>query len=378
MPRYTPLTYQSEAKLLVKYVVENKSPGQVGSGSTVTSDESANAINTEMEILTSLDLAQQVADTMGAAKILAKAGGGTNRYAAAGFIRGSLALDAAKGSKVIRVSFRHPDPEMAQLILEQVVQAYLTRHEEVHRHVGVFDEFLTQQTDQLKSRLTDTETELRRAKTSAGIISLEDSKKAYTEQIVSTKEKISEAEADLAERKAMAQQMAKFMHTDSPTLTPQPEASPVSPETVTEYEQVCSDLDSDRKKLRDLLSMFTMENSWVKTAQAQVETAIERKRKMEASNPGLVALRLAQVAATGPDSSAGMRATLMTEAARAVALQSKIAVFTEQLARIRKEAGTIDQAEASITEEGAAEFSNIGRSFHQAPRDRRGYCASLK
>ena len=92
VPRYTPLTYQSEAKLFVKYVVENKSPGQVGSGSTTTSDESVNAINTEMEILTSLDLAQQVADTMGAAKILAKAGGGTNRYAAAGFIHGMRAI----------------------------------------------------------------------------------------------------------------------------------------------------------------------------------------------------------------------------------------------------------------------------------------------
>jgi len=169
LPFVVPRLYQSEAKLFVKYVVETKSPGQVGSASTVTSDEGANAINTEMEILTSLDLAQQVADMVGPEKVLAKAGGGTNRYTAAGLIHKNLVPEAAKGSKVIRVTFKHPDPNVVQVILSQVISAYLARHEEVHRHVGAFDDFLTQQTDSLKSRLKDTEEELRKAKASAGM-----------------------------------------------------------------------------------------------------------------------------------------------------------------------------------------------------------------
>ena len=351
VPRFVEVTYQSDAKLFVKYVVENKSPGQVGSGSTLTSDESANAINTEMEILTSLDLAQEVADKVGPEKILAKVGGGTNRYAAAGFIHGNLTPESAKGSKVIRVSFRHPDPEMVQTILNQIIQAYLTRHEEIHRHVGLFDDFLTQQTDQLKARLKDTEEELRRAKTSAGIISLEDSKRAYTEQISSIEEKITEAEANLAERKAMAEEMAKLLHTESPTAqaTQVVTNQVLAPENIAAYEQTCALLETQKKRLQDLLVQFTPENSWVKDAQAQVEATLKRKQNLETSSPGLLALRI-ETTAAGPDANAAMRTTLMTEAAKATALQSKIDVFIQQLARIRKEAGTIDDAEASITE----------------------------
>src|SRR5579859_3653654 len=59
LPFLMPHSYESEAKLFVKYVVETKSPGQVGmTDPRVTSDEGANAISTEVEILTSLDLAQ--------------------------------------------------------------------------------------------------------------------------------------------------------------------------------------------------------------------------------------------------------------------------------------------------------------------------------
>src|SRR5690349_14468573 len=58
LPFVTPRVYQSEAKLFVKYVVESKTPGQLGAGAP-TVDDGAYALDTEMEILTSLDLAQQ-------------------------------------------------------------------------------------------------------------------------------------------------------------------------------------------------------------------------------------------------------------------------------------------------------------------------------
>src|SRR5437667_9977201 len=85
--------YQSEAKLYIRYVVDSKSPTQMGgTDSRVKSmDERAeNVINTELQILTSFDLAQQVADTVTPQKILARAGGGTNRYQAAGLIQKGL------------------------------------------------------------------------------------------------------------------------------------------------------------------------------------------------------------------------------------------------------------------------------------------------
>jgi uncharacterized protein involved in exopolysaccharide biosynthesis/Mrp family chromosome partitioning ATPase len=354
LPFVIPRLYQSEAKLFVKYVVESKSPGQVGSASLVTSDEGANAINTEMEILTSLDLAQQVADTVGPEKILAKSGGGTNRLTAAALIHKNLIPDSARGSKVIRVTFKDRNPDIVQSVLNQVIQAYLSRHEEVHRHVGAFDEFLTQQTDQLKSRLKNTEDDLRKAKASAGIISLDDSKKAYAEQIVSIQGKITEAEAELAERKAIAEEMAKLLHTTAPALTNEIARTnevTAPPDKVALYKKTCTLLDGLRKREQELLLQFTPENSWVKQVQEQIESNEKLKTQLEEANPSLVGVR-PEIRDTAPsqDPTAGLRATLLTESARAKALQSKIEVLTAQLTKIRKEAGTIDEAEASITE----------------------------
>src|SRR2546429_3629134 len=78
LPLVWHLPYQSEAKLFIRYVLESKSPGQVGANdSKVKSpdERGENIINTELEILTSLDLAQQVADAIEPRKILAQAAG---------------------------------------------------------------------------------------------------------------------------------------------------------------------------------------------------------------------------------------------------------------------------------------------------------------
>ena len=351
LPWFVPRMYQSEAKLFVKYVVDTKSPGQVGmTGSRVISDEGANAINTEVEILTSLDLAQQVADTIGPERILAKAGGGTNRYAAGALIQKNLIPEALAGSKVIRVIFKHPDREIVQTVLDQFIQAYLKKHEEIHQHVGVFDDFLTQQTDQLRSRLLATEDELKRAKTNAGIISLEDSKRAYTEQISKIQEDIRGAEAELAERQAIAEEMAKMVHA-APLNSTNTNVVAVAPEKISEYKRICAVLDGLRKRQQDLLVQFTPENSWVKQVEDQIDAKDKIKQQLEEANPGLVALSPADSKeSSAADGMAALRTSYFTEAAKATALQSKIRVLISQLAGIRKEAGSIEDVEGPLTD----------------------------
>ena len=62
--------YQSQAKLFVRYVVESKSISPTANDPQVRSPDSRgdNIINSELEILTSLDLARQVARRLGRGK----------------------------------------------------------------------------------------------------------------------------------------------------------------------------------------------------------------------------------------------------------------------------------------------------------------------
>src|SRR5258708_121184 len=217
-----PLPYRSEARLLIKYVVDTKSPGQLGANnSSVTIPGSAGEtiLNTELQVLSSFDLALRVATNLGSTNILAKAGGGTNEYLAASVIQKGLVFDVPKGSSVIHLVFQHPDPTIVQPVLKSLTEEYYKRHLEIHRDIGEFGEFLTQQTDQLHSRLLQTEEALRAAKTNAGVISIEDTKKVYGDQIARIRAELLQAEADLAERQAAAIEMAKLTHSKLPALT---------------------------------------------------------------------------------------------------------------------------------------------------------------
>ena len=121
--------YQSEAKLFIRYVLDSKSPGQMGAAndSRIKSpdERGENVINSELEILTSLDLAQEVVTNIGAERILAKAGGGTDIQRAAAIVHRGLMPDVPKKSNVIRVVFQHPDPSIVQPLLARLIDEAL-------------------------------------------------------------------------------------------------------------------------------------------------------------------------------------------------------------------------------------------------------------
>src|SRR6266436_5703193 len=111
-----PTKYSSEAKLLVRYVMENRSMAAPTEKDQVKSPDSRGEtiINSELEILTSLDLANEVADLVGPEKILAKFGRGTNHLDAAAVIAKNLTVEVPKNSSIIRIRFQHPDAEVVQ------------------------------------------------------------------------------------------------------------------------------------------------------------------------------------------------------------------------------------------------------------------------
>src|ERR1035438_5700489 len=128
MPFTVPRMYQSEAKLLIKYLLEAKSPSQIwvnDSQIKPVDSQGENIINTELQILSSLDLARDVAMVVGPEKVLGQTGVGTNVETAAAMIRANLITDVPKGSSVIRIVFQHPNRQMVQPILRQVVDSYL-------------------------------------------------------------------------------------------------------------------------------------------------------------------------------------------------------------------------------------------------------------
>src|SRR5260221_3795330 len=160
-----PKRYVSEAKLLVRYVQDtrNIAPGEKDPQVRTPDSRGETIINSEVEILTSLDLAEEVAEVLGPLKILAKTGLTTNgltsdmlRHAAAAVIANpkNLLVENPKNSSIIRVQFQHPDGAMVEPVLTNLISSYVPKHLAIHRGVGVMDDFLSKQIDELRSSLT--------------------------------------------------------------------------------------------------------------------------------------------------------------------------------------------------------------------------------
>jgi uncharacterized protein involved in exopolysaccharide biosynthesis/Mrp family chromosome partitioning ATPase len=204
----SPSGYQSQAKLLVRYVLERSAVDPIDNTTKPNQEQRTtkttdSVIDAEVQILTSWDLAVQVADAIGPKRF-----GAASKEAAAGAIVSGLQVSSSRGSDVILVSYTNRDPQLATLVLQELLSRYFVKHLEVHRSAGAFD-FVTQQTDQVRARLNQTEDALKALRDKTGIISLKDGSDALVSEAAKTKEQLNTAEADLLEQQALATQLGK-------------------------------------------------------------------------------------------------------------------------------------------------------------------------
>src|SRR5207248_9008075 len=202
---FYPAVYESDARLLVRYVLERSAvdpvdamSGQSGTRGTGLSNDGV--IGAEVSILTSWDLSVQVAEALGPNRVLPDAKAPTVVGAAAA-INSGLSTITAKNSNIIGVSYQNRRPEVATAVLNELVTRYFTKHLEVHRSAGAFD-FVSQQADQIRARLGQTEEALKQLKAKSGIYDLKDSISSLNNEATKTTEQLSDAEADLAEQRA--------------------------------------------------------------------------------------------------------------------------------------------------------------------------------
>lgn len=337
-----PTAYVSEAKLAVRYVVETKSLPSANreSGDVKPTDSGGDSIiNSELEILKSMDLALEVATNIGPDKILAKAGGGTNPIAAANLIASGLTVGHPKLSMIINVQFRHPDPALVQPVLTGLIQSYRSKHAEVHRPGGVVDDFLQQQTDKLRLSLQQDEDDLRRAKTNAGIISVEDTRRDLNARITKIQDTIFSAQAELAQRQAALGEVQKLVSVASDTATNELAAPPGK---LNQYKRIRARLDALQNREDDLLIRFTDENPVVKGVRQEINDAEKQKEELEAEYPNLASLSIAS------SGSGAQPFDPAAEMARVKGLGIMINVLSNQLGSVRSEAEKLDEAGVGI------------------------------
>ena len=351
-----PPLYVSKAKLMVNFVLNTKdvTPATPDGPHAVPLDAGAQSIlSAEVEILTSLDVAASVADTIGPAKILAKKGGGTDRMAAAGVICSGVEVDPPKSS-ILTISFKHPDPDIVQPVLEALLQAYALKHRDV-RLIPIED--LLQQRDELHKKLAATDEELKTLKVGANIPFPEDANRAIQRQIGKIQDALLDVRQDLMERKAMLgdKAFAALGQTNRVELS-------VPADNLNTYGFVTTRLEELKRQLSELLLQYTEAYPLVQNIRDRIEKLKLQKADLERQNPGLTHVLVA-------GGQLGTNA-VPTEVliAREAALTSMLTNLQAQAARVMDVQPKIAELERRRTEEQRSYGAVINR-IDEAQRD---------
>src|SRR6266566_4828553 len=276
---FYPPVYESDAKLLVRYVLERSAvdPIEGAKPSGTSSNDVDKVIGAEIAILTSWDLAVQVAQAIGPKRLLPSSGAAATETAAAGVVSSGLSAVATKGSNIIFVSYKNSDPQIAPLVLQELLSRYFIKHLEVHRSAGAFD-FVTQQTDQVRARLNQTEDTLKSLRDKTGIASLKEGSAALTSEVARTQEALNTAEAELAEQKALANQIGESKAKKWKSQLSVPSTLPPGSEKA-RVAGIEAKIGTLKTKLRDV----QQRSKQLSELAPQIED-LERKKEMDAAN----------------------------------------------------------------------------------------------
>lgn len=205
-----PPLYESEAKLFVRYVVDKGAIDGIEPQIKTPGLQSENVMNSEVEILTSADLARQVADAIGVDRLAAKSDPKTREEAAVRTIMKGLEVSAVKGTNVLSVLFKSGDKDLPVPVLRELVKRYFDKHLEVHRSAGAFD-YVARETEQMRTQLSQTEDDLKALKSRAGVISIEESVTNLNAQLGKAEGELDTAEAELSSQQARVNEIEKSL-----------------------------------------------------------------------------------------------------------------------------------------------------------------------
>ncbi|HBG07401.1 MAG: lipopolysaccharide biosynthesis protein [Geobacteraceae bacterium GWC2_58_44] len=280
--------YEAKSSLLVKLWKEDSSRLGIGTGNSGTNlmlsqDELA---NTEIQVLTSRELAEKVITTMGLQAIypdLALRGAkNANPIAVAVDSFGkSLKVSGVRKSNVISVSFQHRDPKIAAGALNLLVDAFKEKH--LLLHSDPQSSFIGTQLESFQNKLRDSERSLQEFQQANRVFSLEEQRSLLLRQRTDLDTSYKTARNSISENSNKISALRAQMHNV---------ANSKGRYTNTERDKIITDAKSKLLELQlkeqELRRKYTESNRLVVNARREVELVNQFLKEQEEGIAGKV------------------------------------------------------------------------------------------
>jgi polysaccharide biosynthesis transport protein len=369
-----PPQYESDAKILVKYVADTnaESPTEGGSG-TVSRGATDNVLNSEMEIMTSWDIYEQVANEIGPTRICPTVPDAT-ADAAARIIAVGLTVTEAPNSDVLLVSYKSGNPTLAPEILQSLLDDYFTKHLDVHRSKIEID-MVSQESDITHAELTKAEDDLKKKKADADIISVQDTGASINAELASTEREIDTARSALAEQKALVAELTRAFGgvgvpdveakgtTAAPAVTG---STAITPDMSSKYNEIVVQINALEGKEDSLLATYNPESIPVQAIKSELTELRGQKDQMEKAHPGLAATSPTDSHPTDGGRAFGLegeQAKLLSMQAGLTALESRQTAIQKHERDFAKVAPDIEDLERTVAQK-QADYASAQTKLH--------------
>ena len=321
--------YQSEAEIMVKYVLSRPSADQVQQDTNTAGDPSVVAINTEIAILKSEDIALKVAKAVGVDKLLPEAAGQATVVDGAGKVRASTEVAVVPMTNVLHITYGSSDPKLSMAVLGELLTQYFERHLEIHRNKAAFDQ-VSKDTEQARLRLKETESELGKLRTESGISGLADTYGTLSTQRTRAQEDLMAAEAELAELKGRLDAVEKPAQGEPLQENGNPPGQQVPPYILVQYKSCLEVLSMLEKRATELNLKFKPGNRLISINQEQLADYESKRQDLVKRFPGLIA-----EAAKVEKELQNPQAAVVSDREKLAGLTAKVELFRLKLGEIK-------------------------------------------
>jgi uncharacterized protein involved in exopolysaccharide biosynthesis len=376
---FWPRTYRSEGRLFVRLGRESVTLDPTATtGQTIAVNESREVeINSIEEVLKGRAIAEKVVDALGPDTVLATkksstTGGGdddspswtaqaiaqlkslsgskpvSDREQAATVLMSSLKVWVPKKTSVVCVQYEAETPELAQQVVATLINKYLEEHARVNRTAGSHD-FFVEQSKLLEVRLRQAQDELRDAKNSMGLTTIEGQRRTLQDEIGAIELQLISTVSELSASEAKADDLAR-------TIDGLPER--LVTQDVSGFPNVAADgmrevLYQLQVRERELRAKFTDEHPQVMAIREQVNESqaildaqqVQRTQSTSAVHPGRQQLELTLL--NEQAHVASLRARAQSLQTQHVAVLDKLKTLNNDEVRIAQMARSVDMAETN-------------------------------
>jgi len=228
--------YRSEANLLVRVGRDNVFLEATTASARIASigQSRESELNSELALLRSRNLAEQLVDTLGPAVVLgrtppkpidetrepapvspddpaaaakppappvARTSATQEGDAAVAHVMKNLNVELVKGSNVIDATYVSENPKLARVALQQLIRLYLEKHIQAYRASGSY-QFFVEQTQHAKATLEAAEEEYKALKNRTGVASMDDQRRITLGELGNQESEMGRIRADISASKS--------------------------------------------------------------------------------------------------------------------------------------------------------------------------------